>query len=149
MKRGRRYAASPSGLVGAREHRASYLRTGQIAVHTWCDWGEAHTCELWPPACEHPVLPENRALCARLVRMGSNRTKVRKVSEGRENAPLTYSEPSFSVQMPPLIQGTRYPSRRHPFTQRRRGVETTCDIAAAGVSQGVSGSCAPAGPALK
>ena len=29
--------------VGAREHRASYLRTVPIAAHAWCEWGEAHT----------------------------------------------------------------------------------------------------------
>jgi len=30
-------------VVGAREHRASYLRTGPIAAHAWCEWGEAQT----------------------------------------------------------------------------------------------------------
>jgi len=33
--------------VGVREHRASYLRTGSLAAHAGCEWGEVRTCE--PP----------------------------------------------------------------------------------------------------
>jgi hypothetical protein len=29
--------------VGAREHPAPYLRTGQISAHAWCECRERHT----------------------------------------------------------------------------------------------------------
>jgi hypothetical protein len=35
-----------------------------------------------------------------------------------------------------LVQGIRYPSRRHPLTLQRCGVKTTRHIADAGVFQG-------------
>src|SRR5262245_8736993 len=54
--------------VGAREHHARYLGTAARSAHAWCECHEVRTCELWHAACEHPVLPENIACCARLVK---------------------------------------------------------------------------------